>query len=314
MRRHKMQKTWGKKRRIRHSPDYGGKTGHLIFQWVIRRLGPRPAYVLLGFVVCYYALARQNARKSASYYLRHRFPGDGNVKRFFRTIYYFYQFGQVLIDQAAIGILGKDRFLIEFPESEKLLNLAKKRNGIVLITSHVGNWQTAMSSMEELELPISFLFQLEEHTKGRHFFDLSGEKNRFNTISPSGFLGGMIEVINALKNGECIATMGDRAWGTRTKRIDFLGEKAPFPIMPYHLISITGAYLVMPLIVRTGPLAFRIESTYLSEGTDWADWTKVPRDEAINVLSGRYVRALEGYLERYPYMWFNFFDFWNQNN
>lgn len=114
---------------------------------------------------------------------------------------------------------------------------------------------------------------------------------------------------NALDAGECVALMGDRAWGGRTRQVSFLGEGAEFPIAPYHLAVLTGAELVVLLAVRTGKFAYRLEHVRITEGFDYSSMS---RDEAIAELLRRYVKCLEEYLAKNPLMWFNFFDFWNR--
>lgn len=290
------------------SPNYGGTVGHWIFHQALRFFGPTFAYVLLMFVVPYYVIFRKSARNSASYYLKHRFPNDGAFKRFFKTILYFYKFGIVQIDQAAIGILGKEKFMIDFPNWEEFLEFSKKSKGFILLTSHVGSWQTAMATMENLEKQVYFHFQLEPHTAGRHFFDLAKKQNNMNIINPAGFLGGSIEMANVLKTGNCVAIMGDRSWGARTQMHSFLGEDSHFPITPYYIASATQSDIVMLQTVRTGKLSFRIEYIYLTAGVDLS---KLSRNVATDLLLKRYVQHLEDYLQKNPYMWFNFYDFWD---
>ncbi|MHC4696025.1 MAG: LpxL/LpxP family acyltransferase [Planctomycetota bacterium] len=290
------------------SPDYGGHLGHAIFHWLIRWLGVRPAYVLLALVVPYYVIFRRSARQAAAPYLRHRFPQLSSLERFMKTVRYFYTFGQVLIDQAAMGILGPEYFTVELPGSETLHGLAHNDAGLVLLTSHAGGWQTAMAKMDALETPVHFQLQLEPHTAGRHFFDLAGQSARFHVISPSTYLGGMVELAHALHVGECVAVMGDRAWGGRTRTTPFLGEPAAFPIAPYRLALAAEADLVVLLTVRTGKCAYRIEQTRITKP---ADPTTLSREESVDALLRAYVRCLEDYVARYPLMWFNLFDFWN---
>lgn len=289
---------------------YGSRIGYGIFHLLIRITGPIPAYILLAFILPYYLLIRTSARKSVNYYLRHRFPDQGKIRHFLSATYYLYQFGKVLIDQAAMGILDRECFHVEFPGQENLYNLAQKRKGMVLLTTHAGNWQTAMATMDHIGTRVNLLFNI-ANDEGRHFFDLAGHRERFHFIAPTGFLGGMVEATNALRAGEIVAIMGDRAWGAKTIEIEFLGEKAAFPITPYYLTAVTGADLVVSLTVRTGRMSFTIGADHISGDRDW---TQVPRDEAVKTLMQRYVSCLETYLEKNPYMWFNFFDFWGTNN
>ncbi len=296
-------------KRIQTSPDYGNKLGHWFFYILLRFLGPTPAYWLLAFVVPWYVFLLRKPRREASFYLKIRFSGEGHFKRLWRTYVYIYRFGQTLIDQAAMGILGREKFSIDFPGWQKLYTLSEKKDGMVLLTSHVGNWKTAMSVVDDLAVPVNFLIHLEEHMEGRHFFDLAGNRTNYKVIDPTGFMGGLVEATEVLEIGECVSIMGDRAFGARTINCDFLGKPAAFPVTPYHLVTATGANLVLLLTVRTGKLAFRIDFFYLSEDKNWKAMTK---KQAQAELLKRYVKELETYTKEYPYMWFNFFDFWNK--
>jgi len=293
--------------KIKNSPDYGNQLGHWIFYILLRWFGPSPAYVLLAFVVPWYVFLLRKPRREASFYLKRRFPQDGAFKRFLRTYVYIYRFGQTLIDQAAIGILGRERFDIAFPGWEELYELSQKKDGMVLLTSHVGNWKTAMSVVDNLAVPVNFLIHLEKHMDGRHFFDLSGERDKIKVIDPAGFMGGLVEATRVLEKGECVSIMGDRPFGARTMPCNFLGKPAQFTVTPYHLVAATGADLVLLLTVRTGKLAFRIDFFYLSKDMEW---DKLPKKEALQPMLQSYVQVLEDYTKAHPYMWFNFFDFW----
>ncbi len=297
--------------KVHQSPKYGNKAGLQIFYFVLRLFGPRPAYFILIFVIAYYVFVLRRPRKLASYYLKQRFPQDSAVTRFFRTYLYIYNFGKVLIDQAAIGILSRKAFKIEFPRWQELYELSQRKRGMVLVTSHFGNWQTAMAAVEDLAVPVNFLIRLEEHMEGRHFFDLAGIRSKIKVIDPAGFMGGLVDAINVLEKGECVAIMGDRAWGSRTKAYPFLGKEAAFPVTPYHLVSASGADLIMLLTVRTGKLAFKIDFFYLT-GED-EHLRNLSTQKVVDKLLPRYVEKLEAYTKKYPYMWFNIFDFWNVN-
>ncbi len=289
--------------------DYGGHPGHAIFHWWIRWLGVGPSYVLLLLVVPYYVIFRPTVRRATSFYLRRRFPGQSRLRLLPKTIRHINAFARILIDHAAMGILGPERFAVAFSDAEELYRLAGSGKGLVLLTTHAGCWRSAMANMGALEVPIHFQFELEGHTAGRHFFELAGQANRFHLVSPAGFLGGMVELANALHAGECVAVMGDRAWGGKTQTATFLGDSAPFPISGYHLALATGAEVVVLLTARVGKCAYRIEHTCITEGLDRE---ALSREEAITELLRRYVACLEDYLDRYPFMWFNFFDFWRE--
>ncbi len=290
------------------SPNYGGRFGYGFFHLMIRFLGPYPAYAFAALLIPYYLVKVWFTRSSPVFYLRHRFPEKSAVARFFLAGKYLYEFSKVLIDQACMGILGPGKFKIEFTHWTELYEMSKEEKGMVLLTTHAGTWLAAMAAMDHLEKPVNFLLRLQEHDRGKYFFDLAREKG-IKIISPDGMFGGLVESINMLQKGECVSIMGDRAWGSRTKKASFLGEDAAFPITPYYL-SVTGdARLVMFLTVRTGPLAFRIDYHVLTDEVD----PELPRDTRLDALMDRYVSHLEKYVRENPFMWLNFFDFWSDN-
>jgi len=292
-------------------PQYGTRLGHWFFYIILRWFGPAPAYVLLIFVVAYYVFVLRQPRRQASYYLRRRFERDGSLKRLFRTYGYIYHFGQCLIDQAAMGILGRKHFHIDFPNRGDLYELSKTKKGLVLLSSHVGNWQTAMAVVDDMAIPVNFMLRLDQRSAERYFFNLSGEAKYINIIDPTSFLGGLVEATQRLQNGECVSIMGDRAWGSRTEAVEFLGAPAFFPVTPYRLVSSTEADLVILLTARTGKLAFRID--YFHFSCNDLDCRSKNRAEISAILLNKYVKILEDYVQQYPYMWFNFFDFWSMD-
>ena len=291
------------------SPSYGNRAGFWFFHILIKTAGPIPAYFLLALILPYYLLIRVSARKSALPYLRHRFPKYGRVMLFFATYLHFYRFGQVLIDQACMGILHKDKIKINFPDKEILTRLARDKKGTVLLTTHAGNWMTALTAMDNIGVRVNLLLKL-DNGEGGHLKNIFNERDDFNLIPPDGFMGGLVEATNALNAGEIVSIMGDRCEGARSIYVNFLGEKAPFPITPYHLASATDSNIVVLLTARTGMLSFTIDVCSLS---DKKGINSSSRDETMKIMSENYVSLLEKHVKIYPYMWYNFFDTWNDN-
>ena len=307
---------------IREEP-YGSGLGIRLFYVLLKTVGVYPAYGLLAFVIFYYACLPGVAR-ACTPYLERRFRSEGPVRRFFRRYRYVYEFGLTLIDQAAMGIVGPKAFVVEFPGDREFYELSARREGTVLLTSHVGAWQIAMAHLRRLEKPVNLLMRLDQGRKDMHFFDLSGERGKFSFIDPAGFMGGLVEATRALRAGECVAVMGDRAHRWRVGRAPFLGAQAPFPLVAEHLAAVTGSRLIMLVTRRIGPLKFSIRHVDLSTvlgvfGEEHDDGRMKGRmkgrERGRAVLTDEYLRAyareLEEYVRDTPYAWFNFFDFWH---
>jgi predicted LPLAT superfamily acyltransferase len=295
----------------RRAVDYGGRWGHAIFRWVIRRLGVLPAYGLLAIVVPYYVLLRASARRSAAHYLKRRFPRDGVLRRTARTALYFYRFGQAQIDQAVVGILGPGHCRVEFPQAQQLRRLIAGGRGLLLVNSHFGCWLAAMASMNALQVPVNLQFRREETKRGRLFFELNGQEAHTRFVDPDRFLGGLIELTQALQRGECVCVMGDRVGQGRGGRAMFLGDAAQFPLTPYQLARASGAPAVVLLAHRAGRMSWRIEAEPLAEGLDLA---AMDRQDVLRDLLERYAATLERAVRASPYMWFNFFDLWSRDD
>ncbi|MCF8068341.1 MAG: hypothetical protein K9L30_07130 [Desulfobacterales bacterium] len=290
-------------------PTYGNFLGFAFFHWVLRLLGLIPAYLILMAVIPYYVIFRPSVFRSSDHYLRHRFPDRHTAMRHLISLRYIYGFGCIIIEQVALGILGHDRMKVSFPDRETLYHLSGKKTGIVLLTTHVGPWQSVMATIDKMACRVFFHFDI-ENWQGGHFFDLASQRDRFSFISPRGHLGGMIEATKVLMDGDCLSIMGDRVDTAHTIKTSFLGEDALFPVLPYHLATSTGADIVALLTARTGPMEYKIEYKCLTEGLTGDNYTK---EELQSILAGRYADFLEQFLKKYPLMWYNFFNFWEKN-
>lgn len=285
---------------------YGHRAGHRIFRWVIRHLGVGPAYAVLVPVIGYYVFCRPSVVRAAAPYLRRRFPGRSRWGRLWLTYRHCYQFGLCLVDQAASGILGPESLRIEFPDAEVLRRLSGENRGLVFITSHVGIWQQAISVLGFMRRPVFLHLRRDaaSESMGLAAFGEPGPR----IVSPDDFLGGIPELSSALTHGNIVAVMGDRGFGSATcARVGFLGEDAPFPLLPYHLALTTNSDIAVFLTSRIGRMRIRLRVDVIRMTPDWRDLDK---EEARTRLLCRYAGLLEDHLREHPLMWFNFFDFW----
>jgi len=290
----------------KNKSTYGNRLGFAFFHWTLKLTGLKPAYFCLMFVVPYYILFRPSVFSSADPYLRHIFPGKNRLVRYFKCFRYIYIFGAILIEQVALGIRGSKELKVIFPDRKKLYALSEKKSGLVLLTTHVGPWQSVMDTYDRMACNVHFHFDV-ENWKGGHFFDLASQRQRFHFISPRNYLGGMVEVTQALLNGDCVAMMGDVMDSKNPVKVPFFGDPAQFSILPFRLALSTQSEIAVLLTARTGPMTYRIEYECL---TDQLNKEDISQDALAIKLVGCYVDFLERFLSKYPYMWFNFFDIW----
>jgi len=141
------------------SRSLGTRFGHKIFFAIIRIGGRRPAYFALYWVALYYVLCRPSVRRRSDPYLRHRFPGSGGLKRVLDCYRMFLQMGKILLDRTIVGMLGPEKMKVSIDGREKLLKLVEEGSGFILLLSHVGSWQVALSALHFLNVPVNLLLE-----------------------------------------------------------------------------------------------------------------------------------------------------------
>ena len=288
----------------------GSKWQHRFFYTLIRLAGRRAAPVMVVFVALYYVLFRPSVRARSRPYLSRRFPGRNALLRLWDSYRIIVEIGKVLVDRAALGILGPGQLTVRHSGREDLLERIREGRGLILVTAHAGCWQFAMESLRMLETPVSLLLHREEGDVDLHIFEHRGDDAAFRIIDPAGPLGGGLEMLQVLKHGEVLCIMGDRAMGgdRSTVEVEFLGGRVRVPITPYHLASATGAPVVVIFPYTSGPGNYSLQVEKVIRVPE--DMGRTP--EAYRPYAEAFIRALEGFVEERPYQFFNFFDMWNQ--
>jgi len=291
------------------SRSVGSKYQHSFFYLMIKIGGRRLAYLILYFVAAYYVLFVPSVKKKTDPYLSKRFPSAGRLWRCCHRYRMVLQLGKTLIDRAVVGILGPEAITAGFHTDDDIKKLQNLDSGFILMVSHVGCWQVAMSALNLLEKPVNLLMHLDQGDVDKHYYEhRQGSRRPFNIIDPQGFLGGGIEMLTALKNDEILCVMGDRVFGndTTSVAVDFLGKKAPFPASAYKMASLAQKPVVFFYSYKTGPASYEIKI---------ADILRIPpktgrsRNGFIPYVEA-FSASLEAFVEEHPFQFFNFYDMW----
>lgn len=283
--------------------------GHNIFYAILLIFGQAGAYLLLIPVTLFYLGFSRKIHLAVGHYLKRRFPGHGFLQRWLDTFRLVLSFGQVLVDRGWLGLRRGARLKGELVGQDELQQLITKGKGLVLLTAHVGNWQTALAHICGFSVPVNSLMRYGQEEVTKHYFDLQRVPVPFTIINSDGFMGGMIEATVALQRGEVVTIMGDRYAGGAYSEVEFLGDRVRFPAGAYSLAAATGAPVVIMLAAKLGRQSYRIKlwDVFYPEAGERSN-----RQEDLARWAGRFAKSLEGYLEKYPYQWYNFFDFWRQ--
>lgn len=290
------------------SRSLGTRFGHNIFYALIHLGGRRLGYFALHWVVSYYVFCRPSIRRRSHDYLRHRFPNQSLFMRYVNCYRMFLEMGRILVDRAILGIMGPGKMKFTIHGQQELLDLVKKGRGFILLMSHVGCWQVAVSALNFLKVPVNLLLEQEEGNIDRHYFEYAGVSCPIRIIDPGSYLGGTLEMLDVLKKGEVLCMMGDRVFGSRKSclQIEFLGEEAPFPFSAFKIASAAGAPIVVFFSYKTGYDSYALKVSKIIHVPD-----NLGRSgESFRPYVTQFINELERYALNYPYQFFNFYNMW----
>ena len=286
------------------SRSLGTRFGRNIFYAIIHLGGRRLAYFALHWVVLYYVLCRPSIRCRSYDYLHRRFSSQSWLKRYVTCYRLFLEMGRILVDRATLGIMGSEKMKFTIHGRHELLDLVEKGHGFILLMSHVGCWQVAVSALNFIKLPVNLLLEQEEGNIDRHYFEYAGVSCPIRIIDPGSYLGGTLQMLDVLKKGEVVCMMGDRVFGSEKSclEVDFLGEKAPFPYSAFKIASAAGAPIVVFFSYKTGYDTYALKVSKIIQVPE----NKGRSGESFRHYVTQYVNELETYIREYPYQFFNF--------
>ena len=293
------------------SRSIGSRLQHGIFYLLIRTFGRRTAYGLLFFVALWYTLRPLTRSRSAAYLAR-RFPQARPWERLGHCFLLNWTFGTTLVDRAAAGILNEFNISAS-PEDERTLrDIAGEGRGLILLTGHMGCWQTSMIGLDIQDRPVNVVMHRAPGDIDRQHFEHAGHGPSFRIIDPQGYLGGSLDMVEALRRGEILCVMGDRLFGSDRGAVDatFLGGTVSLPVSPYRLASATGAPIIVFFSRRTGPGAAVHEIARV---------IRVPHglgrgSDSYRPYAQIFADALEAQTRKVPHQFFNFYNMWKIRN
>jgi predicted LPLAT superfamily acyltransferase len=280
----------------------GSLLGYKIFLFFINFLGLRFAYWLLQIVSYYYFLfAAEPKRALFDFYSKALHITGKPALKLVRSN--FLLLGQTLLDRAAF-LLGKNAYFTHTFENEQyLLDIRDGGKGGILLSAHLGNWETAGNLLKGRITPTINIVMLDAEVESiKKFMDLSTGGSRFKVIPIKNDLSHVISIRNALLNNEFVAIHADRYLeGAKFIELDFFGRKAKFPYGPFVIASKFDAPVTFVFAAKDGKYSYHLSAT--------APVTGKMKPEEIGKM---YVEALEEKVRQYPGQWFNYFNFFQE--
>lgn len=291
------------------SRSVGKRWQYAFFAVLIRVGGRRPAYACMYVVVLWYVLFRPSVRRRCRYYLDRRFPEVKNpLIRLWHDYLRIAALGETLIDRGAFGLLGPGALQVDSPEGRELRALLEEGNGLIILNSHVGCWQIAMSGFHYFGVPVSIVMHQGAGDIDPRWFQHTGREGAFSIIDPVENMGGIMEMIGTLQRHEILGLMADRVFGNdpNTLETTFLGSPVHFPVSPYRLASMQGTPIAVVFSHKTRFSTYRLRLARvirIPAGLGRSNQAYVPYLQ-------EFVAALETFVQSHPWQFFNFHDMW----
>ncbi len=275
-------------------------------------LGKRFCTLIGTPIVFYYYLVNKSQRQASKNFLKRALllRNLGETPKPFK---HFMAFFEMALDKFAAwtGKMKWDQVECAGPISfDEIMN---KGQGCMLLVSHLGN-------MEFCRAAASL-----DHQKQLHVLLHSKNAQRyqqllraFTPLTTTNILevteigpDTLIYLKDRIAQGECVVMAGDRIPIRQKGRVSFLpfmGKEAPFAQGPYILASLLECPVYMAVAIR--------EKTSIKVFIDLLAKKIVlersHKTDQINNYISLFAQYLEMYAIKYPYQWFNFFDFWKK--
>lgn len=205
--------------------------------------------------------------------------------------------------------------------SDELKQQLNEGKGAFIFVSHLGNFETlrcfanANNIDVKREVPLAILSDVNfssNFSKALQKMNPDFTKNivDVNNISPAT----IIYLQEVIEKGGMVVCSGDRISKNEKRRIimeDFLGKPAPFSYGSFYLAMLVGApvYYIYAFRKKDIVLDSRYEM-YVEKSMVPLEGPRKEREERISKLCREFAANLQKYALKYPYQWFNFFDFW----
>lgn len=255
-------------------------------------------------ITLFYVLFDHVARKRASYYIRHRFPHDNWLQHWYHIWALFTSQGQALVEAVAVR---DGQTTIREIGREQVEKVVQNPEGMILLCSHFGQWQGMMRVISLANRPVHVLVRPDRNVNVDKFMAAKEIQTKINVISTESGMGGLLDVYDALMNGDTVCMMGDRCRENESVEVDFLGEKARFPVAAFLMSARTGAPVIPVFSHRenrhTRMVVHFYDPIYVSRSGGRTRERLLPEVE-------KYVRILEDMAQKSPFEYYLYENIW----
>jgi predicted LPLAT superfamily acyltransferase/uncharacterized protein (DUF2062 family) len=293
---------------------WSGKNQNPVGIWIVRMflkfLGVGFTYFFLYFVVGYYFIFSRRSRKSFDEYWKVTHPEMGFFKRHVKIYQQILVFAKTLLDRGIQKTSQGLYFKTELDPSttDFLKSFETKKEGTVMIASHMGGWEMAMTFFASLPTA-KRMVSVMHGIAGQYAHDsIKADNKKSEVVFFNMEQNTILKLKDRLNAGDLIGMMGDRPVGNSFELLPFFGKLALFDSTPFRLALACNSDLYFVFSVKEKNKVYKIWTLK----ADTVNVAGENKEEKIHQLQSQYVGYLESVLKQYPEQWFNFFPFWSE--
>ncbi|MGQ7249644.1 LpxL/LpxP family acyltransferase [Halomonas sp. V046] len=290
-----------------------GTLSGMLFMVKLRGLGDWPFKLLLWPVILWYYASHRLARRASRDYWRRLEPHLGRhplaLRR--RSFRHFLSFGYSLMDKVAA-------WNGEYPPSrlagdgvQRFATAVNEGQGGLILVDHHGNLEVVNALSERHpSLDLTVIMHTRNARKFNELLERATGRRQPDILEVSEISPASAQRLDErIRGGGFVVIAADRAPPNdgRTRSLDFLGAKAPFPDGPFVLATLLRCRLYRLACVREGD-GFLVDFDLIDDTTrlsrrDRGTWMATTMQRHADDLAER--------VRRHPLQWFNFFPFWH---
>lgn len=244
--------------------------------------------------------------------IAHYFGGRFGLRGFklYRAVWMnHYRMMQVVIDRFAAYAGKRFDFVIE--NNEHFATLESTPEPFIVLTSHTGNCELVSYSLGSGIKPMSALVYAGEAEQIMAYRRRLMNQHGISMIAVDESFDHLFALNDALLSGHIVIMPADRVIGsTRTVPVTFMGAEARFPIGPFATAVQRDIPTIALFMMKESGRRYTLIVRRIAIDSSHAG--SMRRNEKIEALVKEFARNLEEIMYRYPYQWYNYFDFWNE--
>ncbi len=276
-----------------------------LITWIILHLGRGVGRLFLYPIVCYFILFSATTRFSRSYLQR----SLGRTPTIIDVFRHYYSFANMLLDRVYL-LSGKTQaFDVQLHGDEILDELINKNKGIILLGSHLGNFDLLrIFSTKYSNIKIKAVMNDTSAQKINQVFEKLNPSLKDEVI----YIGdpeSMLMLKEFVQQGNLAGILADRVeTDNRAVSCHFFNQMTQFPGGPLIVASLIQAPVILCFGLHNKNNQYDV---YFHLFSEQIHLPRAERQEKLTLYMQEYADILEQHCKDNPYNWYNFYDFWN---